>query len=49
MSAELELRPGANPNLVIFERYNHRRLRLPVRFNFEVQTKLAMFRRQATP
>ncbi len=49
MSAELELHPDANPNLVIFEEYYRRRLRLPVRFNFEAQTKLAMFRRQATP
>jgi len=47
MSAELELRQEPNPNLVTFEEHYHRRLRLPVRFNFEVQTKLAMFRRLA--
>ncbi len=47
MSAELELCQEPNPNLVTFEEHYHRRLRLPVRFNFEVQTKLAMFRRLA--
>jgi ubiquinone/menaquinone biosynthesis C-methylase UbiE len=47
MSAELELRPDPNPNLATFEEYYHRRLRLPVHLNFEVQTKLAMFRRLA--
>ncbi len=47
MSAELELRRDPNPNLVTFEKYDHRWLRLPVRLNFEVQTKLAMFRRLA--
>ncbi len=47
MSTELELRQDPNPNLVTFEEYYRRRLRLPVRLNFEVQTKLAMFRRLA--
>jgi len=47
MSAELELRQDLNPNLVTFEKHYHRRLRLPVRLNFEVQTKLVMFRRLA--
>lgn len=33
-----------NPNLSTFDRHYRRRLRLPLRLNFEVQSKLAMFR-----
>ncbi len=33
-----------NPNVVAFDRHYRRRLRLPLRLNFEVQSKLAMFR-----
>lgn len=36
-----------NPNLASFERLYRRRLRMPLRLSFELQTKLAMFRRLA--
>ncbi len=36
-----------NPNFVSFEQQYRRRLRMPLRLNFELQTKLAMFRRLA--
>jgi ubiquinone/menaquinone biosynthesis C-methylase UbiE len=36
-----------NPNLASFERLYRRRVRMPLRLNFELQTKLAMFRRLA--
>ncbi len=46
MSESLNQLAGArNPNLVAYEHLYRRRLRLPLRLNFEVQTKLAMFRR----
>lgn len=36
-----------NPNFVSFEQQYRRRQRMPLRLNFELQTKLAMFRRLA--
>jgi len=43
MSAKPESIQAPNPNLGFFEPYYHRRLRLPIRFNLDVQTKLAMY------
>lgn len=43
-------RAMTNPNELLFEeQYRSRRLGLPVRLNFEIQSKLAMFRRLVQP